>query len=148
MMATKDQKPKRPRGHPSKFTNELATEICARLSMGEPLAAICRDEHMPTDRTVRTWQNEREEFASAIARAREDGFDQIAAGCLDIADSDPERTPSGTVDAGAVQHAKLRIETRLKLLAKWDPKRYGERMNLEHSGKVGLESIIAASDDD
>ena len=27
-------------------------------------------------------------------------------------------------------HRKLQIETRLKLLAKWDPKRYGERTTL------------------
>jgi hypothetical protein len=34
-------------------------------------------------------------------------------------------------------HRKLQIETRLKLLAKWDPKRYGERMATEISGPDG-----------
>jgi hypothetical protein len=34
----------------------------------------------------------------------------------------------GGIDGGDVQNRKLRIETRLKLLAKWDPKRYGERV--------------------
>jgi hypothetical protein len=29
-----------------------------------------------------------------------------------------------------VQRAKLRIDTRLKLLSKWDPKRYGEKLAL------------------
>ena len=28
---------------------------------------------------------------------------------------------------------KNRVEQRLKLLAKWDPKRYGDRMNVEHN---------------
>ena len=27
-------------------------------------------------------------------------------------------------------HRKLQVETRLKLLAKWDPKRYGEKLAL------------------
>lgn len=136
----------RPRGRPSKFTPELASEICARISTGEPMAVICRDAHMPIDRTVRAWQEKDADFAAAIARAREDGFDQIAAGCLEIADSDPERTATGSIDAGSVQHAKLRIETRLKLLAKWDPKRYGERQQIEHSGRLGLEALIAGDE--
>ena len=32
-----------------------------------------------------------------------------------------------TVTADMVQHRKLRIETRLKLLACWDPRRYGPK---------------------
>ena len=40
-----------------------------------------------------------------------------------------------------MQRSKLRIHTRLQLLAKWNPKKYGEKLALEHSGKVatGLE---------
>jgi hypothetical protein len=32
------------------------------------------------------------------------------------------------LNAEHVQRSKLRIETRLKLLAKWNPKKYGERV--------------------
>jgi len=59
-------------------TPELEAEIVARLSKGEPLAVICRDEHMPCDDTVRNWQDADPAFARAIARAREAGFDAIA----------------------------------------------------------------------
>jgi hypothetical protein len=44
----------------------------------------------------------------------------------------------------------LRIETRLKLLAKWDPKRYGERLHSEVTGVDGgpLQiQIVRFSDD-
>ena len=34
-----------------------------------------------------------------------------------------------------VEHRKLRIETRLKLLAKWNPKKYGDK--LAHTGADG-----------
>lgn len=98
--------------------------------MGEPLAQICRDDHMPSDKTVRNWMTDDAEITSAIARARVNGFDYLASECLEIAEERPERTPSGSIDTGSVQHAKLRIETRLKLLAKWDPKRYGEKLEL------------------
>ena len=29
-----------------------------------------------------------------------------------------------------IQRAKLRIDTRLKLLSKWDPKRYGDKLDI------------------
>lgn len=120
---------KKPIGRPSKFTDAIAREICERLSKGEPLAAICRDEHMPAVRTVSDWKVAHPEFSAAIARARDDGFDEIASGCLEIADE-------VKADPAEVQKAKLRVETRLKLLAKWDPRRYGERLDLNHSGSV------------
>jgi hypothetical protein len=39
-------------------------------------------------------------------------------------------------DSEWISRSKLRVETRLKLLAKWDPKRYGDRLNLDHSGEM------------
>lgn len=123
-------------GRQTTYTQEVADEICARLSKGEPLAQICRDAHMPTDRTVRNWQMNDPDFASAIARAREDGFDAIAAEALSIMDADPERVVSegsSRIDPAYVQWAKNRAELRLKLLAKWDPKRYGDKLDLSSS---------------
>lgn len=123
-------------GRPSDFTQEIAGEICARLSKGEPLAVICRDDHMPAYRTVYDWQKARDTFSASIARAREEGHDNIAADCLSIADDKsgdvkmvgPEGEEREVCDTEFVQRAKLRIETRLKLLAKWDPKRYGDKL--------------------
>lgn len=77
-------------------------------------------------------------YASAIARAREIGYDVIAAQCLLIADdsasdyTDSEKGPA--FNAEHVQRSKLRIETRLKLLAKWDPKRYGDKVAVTGDG--------------
>ena len=36
-----------------------------------------------------------------------------------------------SLNAEHIQRSKLRVETRLKLLAKWDPKRYGERQQVD-----------------
>ena len=133
-------------GYPTKRTPEIEAEIIRRLSDGEPLAQICRTEGFPTPRTVRNWRDEDPEFASAIARAREDGFDAIAEDTLAIADDGRndfmERLGDGAGEGWAlngehIQRSKLRIETRLKLLAKWDPKRYGEMVKTEHSGPNG-----------
>lgn len=124
------------------FTQEIADQICERLAKGEPLAHICRDENMPAVRTVSDWKKVHEAFSADFARARDDGFDQIAADCLDIADdgwNDTYLDDEGNkrTDADVIQRSKLRIETRLKLLAKWDPKRYGDKITQEHTGADG-----------
>lgn len=134
-------------GRPSKFTPAIAAAVCERLKAGEPLAVICRDEDMPSDNTVRAWAKADPDFSSAIAHAREVGFDVIAASTLAIADDDSRdwemiRDAEGNVtgikvDGEHVQRSKLRIETRLKLLAKWDPKRYGEAVQVKHADADG-----------
>lgn len=108
-------------GRPSKYTDAIAKEIVARLSEGEPLAAICRDDHMPGVTTVWEWQRSKPELSEAIARAREVGFDTIASRLRETARGQGESTAD-------VQRDKLIIDTDLKLLAKWDPKRYGEKL--------------------
>lgn len=128
-------------GRHSTFKQEVADAICAKLSKGIPLAEICREEGMPAVRTVSDWKAAHEEFAADFARARDDGYDAIAASLLEIADdarNDWMETKNGKVlDAEHVQRSKLRIETRLKLLAKWDPRRYGEKIVNEHTGADG-----------
>jgi hypothetical protein len=154
MATTKQRKPaKKPRGRPSTYTKAKGAAICARLSKGEPLAVICRDKGMPPVRTVSLWKENHPEFAANFARAREEGYDAIAAECLEIADA----TERDTVMVGSGEHerevantewisrSKLRVETRLKLLAKWDPKRYGEKQQVEHSGSMTLEQLVKAS---
>lgn len=119
---------------PSTYTQATADEIVSRLSEGEPLTQICRDEGMPAKRTVSDWRKAHEDFDEAFLQAREEGFDAIAQDCLSIADDsggDFTETPAGQAyNAEHVQRSKLRVDTRLKLLAKWDPRRYGERMTL------------------
>lgn len=131
-------------GRPSDYTDEKAAEIIKRLSAGEPLAQICRDENMPGVETVRDWTKRNELFSVCIARAREDGFDQIALDAMKIADDssgDEIATESGTrLNSEFVARSRLRVETRLKLLAKWDPKRYGEKM--EVSGIPAAQTTI------
>lgn len=128
-------------GRDSLFTQEIADEICARLADGETLRQICRDERMPHWTTVYDWKEANEEFSLRIARAREAGHDAIAQECLAIADdtaSDTIATENGDrANAEWISRSKLRIETRLKLLAKWDPKRYGDKMDINHGGQDG-----------
>jgi len=114
------------RGRPSLYTAELAEEILLRLSNGEPLAVICRDEHMPCDDTVRDWGKRNEEFSRAYARTRVTGFDVIAWRARQTLRGKDET--EGGESTGDVQRDKAIAEFDLKLLAKWDPKRYGDKI--------------------
>lgn len=133
-------------GRSSKYTKKLADEIVMRLANGEPLRQICRDEHIPSWCSVYRWIEDNKEFALRIARARQMGFDAIAEDALVIADT----TEIGEViiDGGSdgdvktrkgdmLGHRKLKIDTRLKLLAKWDPKRYGDQITQRLVGDQG-----------
>lgn len=110
----------------STYNAKDAAEIAERLSKGEPLTHICRDNWLPCDDTVRAWASENPEFGRAIARAREAGFDAIAHDALTIADD----------KTGDHNRDRLRVDTRLKLLAKWDPKRYGDKIDHSVQGDV------------
>ena len=102
---------------------------------------------MPAWRTVYDWKVSHPEISAGIARAREAGEEVIAADCLEIADDGrndwmerlaPDGKPIGWMLNGEhVQRSKLRIETRLKLLAKWNPKKYGEATLLKHGDAEG-----------
>ena len=121
-------------GRPSTYDPAVATKICEQLSEGISLREICRQDGMPPWQTVYSWMERDASLVEAIARAREIGYDALAEECLKIADDgtndyvEGERGPQ--LNSEHIQRSKLRIETRLKLLAKWSPKRYGERVQV------------------
>lgn len=134
-------------GRPSKYTPELVEEITERLSKGEPLAQICREEGMPSVTTMWQWEKDIEGVSERVARARKVGHDAIAIDCLNIADDngrDMRVLASGVevLDSDHVQRAKLRIDTRLKLLACWDPKRYGNKLDMTNNGEAFPAPVI------
>jgi hypothetical protein len=124
--------------------------MCEQLANGVPLREICRQEGMPPWQTVYSWMERDASLVEAIARARELGYDAIAEDCLRIADdtsNDYMETEHGPrLNAEHVQRSKLRIETRLKLLAKWSPKKYGERVQVagDADNPIKLEAEVHA----
>lgn len=125
---------------PSLYSQEVIAAIVERLGQGEPMAQICRDDGMPAYRTVKDWMDGKPEVSAAIARAREEGFDAIA--------SRLRETARGKGDSTAdVQRDKLIIETDLKLLAKWDPKRYGDKVAHELSGALQVSKSVELTDE-
>ena len=125
-------------GRPSKYNPEIARIICEQLSEGIPLRQICREnDGFPAWRTVYDWMGRDDALSASIARARDIGYDAIAEECLQIADNIELGQKQVMTDEGSATtvedmlgHRKLRIETRLKLLAKFHPTKYGDKLGL------------------
>lgn len=129
-------------------------EIHSWIESGKTLRAYCRQEGKPSYGLVYDWleadaKTSDKTESSRFARARDLGEQQIMQECLEIADTQqigeivtlrPEGKEVKRIDM--IEHRKLRIETRLKLLAKWNPRKYGERVDLNHSGDVGIKTVI------
>lgn len=112
--------------------HELVDEICERLSLGEPLAHICRDDpRMPDTQTLWDWEKADEQIAGAIARARYIGHHVIASDLLKTARGEPGYS------TGDVARDKMLADVSLKLLARWDPRAYGEATQLRHADANG-----------
>jgi len=139
-----------PAGRPTDYSQELVDEICEWLSDGKTLRAWCRLDGNPSFKTVYNWRDQDAEFSTRFARARLDGADVIAQEALDIADTPMEGMRRKVTDAGEeimyedmLGHRRLQVETRLKLLAKWFPQQYGDKLDMNLNGNLGIDMTVA-----
>jgi terminase small subunit-like protein len=120
-------------GRPSSYTEELAEEIIGGLLEGKSLVKVCEPDHMPNRRTVMRWMEGSEDFATKCARAREMQADLMDDKISDLIDQcSPETAPADRVKLSALQWRASKLA----------PKKYGDRLDLTHSG-----SIARTSDD-
>jgi len=110
-------------GTPVYDKEAVLAQVLPRLADGDPLAVICRDYGMPEVTAIYRWRDADPALAQRIADARMAGADKLAHDCLELA-----KLPATTMVE--VMQRRLQIETILKLLAKWFPKTYGDKLEL------------------
>lgn len=130
-------------GRPSIFTKELSDKICDQLAEGISLRTVCLADDMPDKATVFRWLRTNKEFCDQYTRAKEESADAMAEDVLDIADDG--RNDWMTITKGnnsfdvpdreVLQRSKLRVDTRIWLMSKMKPKKYGEKLDLSNNGK-------------
>ncbi len=131
---------------PTSYTRELGDAVCELLMASGSLRAVCRNEGMPDRNTVMRWVvDDIDGFAAKYARAKDIGIDDFVEQTPEIADEPPPLTAQGSVDTGAVAHAKLRIETRRWLAERMAPKRYGLKQGLDLSNTDGTLQVDEAT---
>ena len=143
-------------GRASEFSQDVADAICDRLIGGESLRTICRDEDMPAASTVFKWLHQNEQFAEQYARARVSQMEAMAEDILEIADDGTndwmatnKGDQEGWIQNGEpLQRSRLRVDARKWLMSKMAPKRWGDKTEVEHVGKVTVQVVNYADVDD
>ena len=110
---------------------ETTDLICDRIAGGETLRTICADPAMPAKSTVMVWLRDNQDFAQGYSRACEQRAIAWGEEIIEIADH------AEADDAIAVQRARLKIDARKWLMGKANPKKYGDKIDLNHSGSIG-----------
>lgn len=126
-------------GRPSTFSQQIADLICERISLGETLRSICSDPALPDRVTIYRWFDKYPEFCNQYAKARllqaDTYFDQIVEEAF------------SSHDAGI---GRLRVDALKWTASKLAPKKYGDRIEHEHSGsqKLNLTFTIGGRNDE
>lgn len=107
-------------GRPTIYSDELADEICLRMSHGRSLNDICKDSDMPDRSNVYVWLRKYDDFQDKYREATGQRADYHFDEMLSIADDVMPETAE-------VARAKLRIDTRKWVLSRMNPKKYGDK---------------------
>ncbi len=142
-------------GRPTDYNQEIADLICKRITEGESLLRICKDDDMPSRSTVHRWlldddkQAFRDKYEFAINVKAEKMFDELT----DIADDGKndfmEREVGGdgktvkVVNTEHIQRSRLRVDTRKWYLSKVLPKKFGDKLDHTSGGEKLPTPILA-----
>ena len=117
-----------PRKDPEKrieYSQKWADLICDLVIDGKSLRTICLADDMPSRSAVMKWLIDHEDFAHQYARAREAQQDTYAEEIIHIADTEKDSNK-----------ARVMIDARKWHAGKLAPKKYGDKVEHEHSGRV------------
>jgi hypothetical protein len=98
-------------------TDELVEEIVRRVMAGESISHICQRKGMPDRRTVHRWLAKDTEFKKAYNEAALVRAHELLTESLEIADREKSTAKDVAAD-------RLRINTRMKLAAVYNPKAF------------------------
>jgi hypothetical protein len=123
-------------GRPLTFSQNIADEICDRLSEGKSLISICKGDDMPPLRTVKRWlvDGRMRDFQAQYAVARDIYAEHVAEEIIDIADNEPDP-----------HRARVMIDARKWIASKLLPKKYGDRQQVDVRAGMSLEALIMES---
>lgn len=144
----KDEKPKM--GRPTRYNEDVCSEICFRLSNGESTRKITRDDHMPAMATLFKWLNENNNFMERYTQAKKEMVECMASELTEIADDSTndfyeKKLKNGevavAVDNELVNRSKLRVDTRKWVCERLMPNKYGLKQDLKVSGSITVNKV-------
>lgn len=118
-------------------------EICQEIEKGKSLRSILKNESMPSSKTFYEWLDSNEEKVKRYARATDLRTDILFDEIVDIAYNTEEGTTTKQTERGLeittgdmLGHRRLKIDALKWSLSKLNPKKYGDKVQTEHSGEI------------
>ena len=118
--------------------------VCDQMASGKSVRAIFRDEELketlPSRSKFREWIDKNEDFRAQYMRACEEREEYIFDDILSIADETTndhsiveisEGVEVSRVNNEAIQRSRLRIDARKWHLSKVNPKKYGDKIEID-----------------
>lgn len=124
----------------TEFDQAIADAICEKIADGQSLRSICASEDMPAKSTVFKWLIQQTEFADQYTRAREAQADALFDEIQDIADdgsndyitkTNADGSEYEAVNSEHIQRSRLRVDARKWMASKLQPKKYGDKQEIE-----------------
>lgn len=133
------------------YTRALADQILDRYANGETLPSVCHDLGLHLGSVLR-WARDNPTFGLAYTHARLLFADAQFHRALDIAEgagSKPVmregKDGRPKVDVAAtkmdVHRSRLHVDTIFRIVGKISPEKYGDRLNLHHSGSIAFDGM-------
>ena len=141
----------RPRGSvnekPSvKYSKTIFKQICDRIATGESLRKICREEGYPSASAVVQWvMDDKDNCAKQYGKAREIQAHLMVEELFNIVDDDSgdvlfiKEDGTKVINKEFVARSRLKFDARRWSISKVLPKIYGDKLDLNHGGKVDIE---------
>lgn len=119
--------------------------------------SISKLKAMPQERTLYNWLEEKPDFLQKYALAREARADRWADEIIEISDDsendfiyveDSDKNGRGArqvVNHENINRSRLRVDTRKWLMARMSPRKYGDKVQQEITGKDGGALEVAIS---
>jgi hypothetical protein len=133
------------------YDPEMAGEICERIATSElGLEQVLADRKsqglaIVSSTTIYKWLSNNPEFAEQSARARRMQAELLHDRAQQVAQTpligkvvkDDEKNGRTETTSDNVERSKLIVQTLLKRAGQLDPKKYGEKIQAEHTGPEG-----------
>ena len=134
------------KGRPiSKPDPEVVEKLLEHVANGGTVRAFCREKNNPSYKTIYRWLNKDSELMTRfVYTSRFLGARAIAEEALELVDTVPPLIGEGEnakMDNAHVNWMRSRADLRLKLLAKWYPQEYGDKVGIDAKGDIRL-SIV------
>src|SRR5690606_36599005 len=122
--------------------HERFEEVCRRIEQGEPLRRILRSDTSPMSASLFYEIVKDQTKSERYARAREIYSDIVFEEMLDIADCEDhhiiETEEGPRVNHDVIQRDRLRVDTRKWMLSKLQPKKYGDRLEVDQKTEATI----------